>query len=69
MQQPFTVAAGIEIQQEYLYRWKTVLKPEVFQRLRAHVSLENQSLNEGSDGYDVFRGNDLNAYVFNHLMD
>ena len=57
-----TVEQGIKIQQEHLQQWKTVLKPEVYDKLEKWALLTN---NEARTGYEIRRGTDLSNYVQN----
>ena len=57
-----TVEGGIQIQQEHLQQWKTVLKPEVYDKLEKWATLTN---NEARTGYEIRRGSDLSNYVQN----
>lgn len=57
-----TVEGGIQIQQEHLQQWKTVLKPEVYDKLEKWATLTN---NEARTGYEIRRGTDLSNYVQN----
>ena len=57
-----TVEKGIQIQQEHLQQWKTVLKPEVYDKLEKWALLTN---NEARTGYEIRRGTDLSNYVQN----
>ena len=57
-----TVEQGIKIQQEHLQQWKTVLKPEVYDKLEKWATLTN---NEARTGYEIRRGTDLSNYVQN----
>jgi hypothetical protein len=57
-----TVEGGIQIQQEHLQQWKTVLKPEVYDKLEKWATLTN---NKARTGYEIRRGTDLSNYVQN----
>ena len=57
-----TVEKGIQIQQEHLQQWKTLLKPEVYDKLEKWATLTN---NEARTGYEIRRGTDLSNYVQN----
>lgn len=59
---PFSTAEGITYQQEDLKRWQTVLKPEVFQKLKEFAEGGNE---QATDGYRVLRGNDFTEFVCN----
>jgi hypothetical protein len=57
-----TVEKGIQIQQEHLQQWGTVLKQEVYDKLEKWATLTN---NEARTGYEIRRGTDLGNYVEN----
>ena len=56
----FTPADGIAIQQTQLTHWQSVLKPEVFEKLKAWATASNHL---AKTGYDICRGTDLNFFV------
>lgn len=58
-----TVEKAIEIQQEQLKHWESVLKPEVFRALKAHCDHENKA---AIKGIYVFRGSDMDNFVANY---
>lgn len=59
----FTLDKGLEYQKLDLAFWKTVLKRQAYQSLKACVDMKNLKLDKTSTGYDVFRGQDLTTYV------
>jgi hypothetical protein len=61
----FTLEKGLEYQKLDLSFWKIILKRQAYNCLKAHVGMQNLKLNRSSDGYDVFRGQDLTSYVLN----
>lgn len=69
---PFTVADAIKIQNQQLAEWKTVLKPEKFDLLQQHATMMNAEIisTEGisSIGYNVFRGQEIDMFIYNTLM-
>lgn len=60
------IQKGIDIQTEQLGRWKQVLKPEVFENLKAWATEKNH---EKASGYDVVRGSSLDNYIANYAND
>jgi hypothetical protein len=66
MRKPFTLEAGLWVQQENLEFWASVLKPAVFTVLAEAVFEENNKLRPDADGYDVWRGQSLNEFVLNY---
>jgi len=62
----FTLAEAIRIQNERLYCWKSVLKPEKYLLLLEHVAMKNIGTMEAEK---VFRGQDMDMFVYNSLMD
>lgn len=64
-QHNFPIEMGFKYQNEELARWEKLLKPEYFERLKAHVEVENESLTPESTGYDVYRGNDFLNFILN----
>jgi hypothetical protein len=63
MNQELSVAKGIEIQQQHLAEWKTVLKEDVYREL-VLWAMENNL--EAKTGYDIRRGSDLSTWVVNY---
>jgi hypothetical protein len=64
----FTVNQGLDVQARNLRQWKSVLKPAKYKQLVAHIKEVNAHTNMRS-GMDVFRGNDIDVWVSNNLMD
>jgi hypothetical protein len=70
----FTFENGLDIQHAQLLRWKNILKESMFDRLQAQIDKENQSTRcaivdtDVDNGYEVFRGNDIDNWVANNLM-
>lgn len=62
----FTVADAIKIQQQQLLQWKSVLKPEKYDKLVEHANTMNIGV---VDAYNVFRGVNIDMYIQNSLMD
>ena len=52
MNQELSVAKGIQIQQQHLSEWKTVLKEEVYNKLALWTMEKNL---EANTGYDIRR--------------
>jgi hypothetical protein len=61
----FTKELGIKIQTDQLNRWKSVLMPDVFDKLQKIVTKDN---NNAVNGHDVLRGSRINEIIFNQLM-
>jgi hypothetical protein len=56
---------AIAHQQAHLKQWQSVLKPEVFAKLKAWA----EAANDGEhDPYYIRRGQSLTEYIQNHLM-
>jgi hypothetical protein len=64
----FTKEEGIAVQTIHVTRWKTLLNPKLHKYLDEKVERMNQYLSPAADGYDVFRGNEIDAYVVNELQ-
>jgi len=68
----FTVADAIKIQQQQLLQWKSVLKPEKYDLLQQHATEMNKEIidtvGELSKGYNVFRGQEIDMFIYNTLM-
>lgn len=62
---PLSVVGGITYQEQHLAQWKSVLKPEVYERLEAIATKDND---KAKTGYDIVRGQDLDTIVHNQLM-
>jgi hypothetical protein len=63
----FSQAEGITIQSIQVLEWKFLLRPEFHKYLDENIAKENDKLTSFNDGYDVFRGTDLDGYVHNEL--
>ena len=61
----FTVEDGIEVQQQHLSQWKTILIAEVYDALEEYVTRDND---KARDGYDIRRGYDLDFYINNYML-
>lgn len=61
----FTKERGIEIQANYLNKWKSILKPEIFEKLYTYVLSTNK---EAKTGNDIMRGVSIDSWVHNNLM-
>jgi len=66
MNQELSVERGIEIQNEHLQKWKTILKEEVYRELALWTIETNL---EAINGYDIRRGSDLSTWVQNYSID
>lgn len=62
---PLTTEQGIAIQTKQLSKWAAVLKPEVFEELKRHVTLANAV---AQNGYEVCRGEGIYMTLANSLM-
>jgi len=62
----FTVADAIQIQNYRLLKWKSVLKPEKYDLLAQHAKAQNFGV---TDPYAIFRGQKMDMYICNTLMD
>lgn len=60
----FTVAEGIKFQSRDLLKWKMVLSSTAYARLEQHAQKENDKLTDVNSGYDVFRGQDLDNFMY-----
>jgi hypothetical protein len=63
----FTVADAIKIQKEQLLQWKSVLKKKKYILLLQHIAVVNSKPMKTGD--EVLRGNSIDNYVHNNLMD
>jgi hypothetical protein len=52
------MAEALQIQEEHLKQWESILKPEVFAKLRELVTATNATV---TDPHDVCRGTELTA--------
>lgn len=83
MTKQLTIPEGIKIQQNQLAEWKTVLTPEAFAYVEAECKRQNEELIQRDKevrklkyqpascmvtGYDVWRGESINAYINNMAM-
>lgn len=57
-----TIARAIEIQQEHLAQWKTVLQPDAFAALKQWTEERNEI---EANPHELRRGNDLSNFVGN----
>lgn len=70
----FTFDNGLDVQYKQLLGWKNILKESMFERLQAQIDKENESTRcaivptDFNNGYEVFRGNDIDNWVANNLM-
>jgi hypothetical protein len=75
----FTIEKGIHAQQEQLDRWRSIMKPTIFEQLKTHCEKLNNELKAGTqknafgklmpqDGYSVFRGTTMDNWIHNNLM-
>jgi hypothetical protein len=66
MRKPFSLNAGLDVQQDNLEFWESVLQPVVFTSLVEAAIEENNKLRPCDDGYDVWRGQSLVEFVLNY---
>ena len=60
----FTPENGIEIQENHLSKWQSLLKKEVYVALSIYAKKDNHL---AMDGFEIKRGNDLSDFVENYL--
>ena len=65
MKSELSVQDGIEIQNQHLQEWKTVLLPEVYLALEEYATRKNH---KAESGYDIVRGQDLSSYIRNYTL-
>lgn len=58
----FTFTRAFEIQEEHLKQWESILKPEVYAKLRILVTATNSTV---KSPYDVCRGSMIDTFVHN----
>jgi hypothetical protein len=58
----FTINDALEVQQENLRRWRTILNDRTFALLSNEAKARNINI---KNPYDVFRGTDMDNYVHN----
>lgn len=65
MNRQFSYADGLAIQQQDLERWKRVLTPTAFERLRLWTAAETGKVNPSpfDAGYSVPRGQDITDFI------
>jgi hypothetical protein len=61
----FTVEEGIEIQQQQLSQWKTILITEVYDALEEYATRNN---GKAQSGFDICRGSELSSYIGNYML-
>jgi hypothetical protein len=61
----FSVGAGINLQQQQLSRWASVLTAEAFHKLYQLVTKDND---KATSGYDVVRGDSITMILHNQVM-
>lgn len=62
----FTINEGLAVQARQLEEWRTKLNAECYLALFDQVKEENLTLDPTrNDGYDVWRGNDMDTFVIN----
>lgn len=58
-----TVAEGLQIQQDDLYRWKATLSRECFSSLLSECAKRNGALRTNHTGHDVFHSVPMEQWV------
>lgn len=61
----FSVGAGINVQQQQLSRWASVLTADAFHKLYQLVTKDND---KATSGYDVLRGTQILEILHNQVM-
>lgn len=61
----FSLAEGLNIQDKQFKQWSTKLKPEVAERLHREIIEQNRTLPSDACGYDVWRGTEMDAFLYN----
>lgn len=64
----YTVHEGIQTQQNYLKQWKKILQTWAYRELAAYCQYKNSLLPSDADGYQVFKGQELDIYIHNNIM-
>lgn len=65
----FTYTQGLYVQKIQLMEWKSILKHDVYRRLEGEAIMRNfDTAMQNGDGYNVWRGTDMNNWIFNNLM-
>lgn len=61
----FSVGAGVNLQQQQLSKWASVLTTEAFHKLYQLVTADND---KAKSGYDVVRGTMIDEILHNQVM-
>jgi hypothetical protein len=61
-ERPFTVELGIEVQNDHLEEYKTILNSKTYKALVKFATKDNH---KAKDGYQICRGNDLTCFINN----
>jgi hypothetical protein len=64
-EKPFTVKDGLKFQAEHVSLWETLLNAETIARLHAERDRRNAEGNCYRNGYDVWRGCEIDAFIHN----
>lgn len=65
---PFTLDKGLQIQAQQVARWKELLRVEHHAALDAEVQRQNNLIpSDATTGDVIWRGTDIDNFVFNHL--
>lgn len=51
----------LERQKSQLKEWKSILKPEIYEKLESHALTSNAT---AFNAYDIFRGEDMNMFIY-----
>jgi hypothetical protein len=61
----FTKEQGLDIQQQHLKEFKSVMSAPAFEKLEQLVTATNK---DAVDGFDVVRGNEINSILHNQVI-
>jgi hypothetical protein len=64
----FTQEDGIAIQAQQIQIWKIVLNEKVFDIVVNESIVRNKMLSPEDDGYAVWRGTDIDSFIYNYAM-
>jgi hypothetical protein len=64
----FTLDQGLDVQNDDLTRWSTVLNSSAFAALWREAQRQNKLLPKNADGYAVWRGGNLTEFVCNYSL-
>jgi hypothetical protein len=64
----FTLAEGLEVQEDQLHKWSTILTEQAMAELRKEANKQNKHPPSHADGNYVWRGVDIDRWICNNLM-